>query len=45
MGVGMILVVDADAEQDFLVALEAQGQTAFAMGEICADVEGVAWLD
>lgn len=45
MGVGMILVVDASSEQEFLSALEAQGQPAFAMGEISADVEGVAWLD
>ena len=45
MGVGMILVVDPSSEEDFLTALSAQGQAAFAMGEISADVEGVAWLD
>ncbi|PCJ54009.1 MAG: phosphoribosylformylglycinamidine cyclo-ligase [Planctomycetota bacterium] len=45
MGVGMILVVDPGSEEEFLTALSAQGQTAFAMGEISADVEGVAWLD
>ena len=45
MGVGMILVVDPASEEEFLSALSAQGQTAFAMGEISADVEGVAWLD
>jgi len=45
MGVGMILVVDPSSEEEFLAALSAQGQAAFAMGEISADVEGVAWLD
>lgn len=45
MGVGMILVLDPGAEQEIQSALSAAGETCFAMGEVTADLEGVAWLD
>ncbi len=45
MGVGMILVVTPDAEQDIQNRLRDQGEDVFAMGQISAEVEGVVWLD
>ena len=45
MGVGMILVVAAEAAPEFLAGLEEQGQVAFLMGEIDSAVEGVQWQD
>lgn len=45
MGVGMILVVEAGAAERIEGALREAGAAPFAMGEICDQTEGVAWLD
>jgi phosphoribosylformylglycinamidine cyclo-ligase len=45
MGVGMIVVVDPACEQEYLAGFAAQGQAAFAMGEVSDAIEGVTWQD
>lgn len=45
MGVGMILVVEAAAAEDFLADLRQRGETAFPMGEVTPGRDEVAWLD
>lgn len=45
MGVGMILAVEAAAEDDFLAGFGRAGQVAFSMGEVSDKIEGVAWQD
>ncbi len=45
MGVGMILVVSASEAGRLEASLRANGEAPFAMGEICDQIDGVAWLD